>query len=175
MARSVQHGAVVGIAGWSGAGKTTLIEAVLPLLRQAGLTVSTIKHTHHGVDLDQPGKDSWRHRQAGAGEVLIAGTGRWALLHEEPGLEPDLPTLLLRLHPVDLVLVEGFRRDPIPKLEVHRPGLGKPPLWPDWPEMAAVASDQALPHCPSSVFDLARPDLIATWLGCFVQGSIAKP
>lgn len=166
---------VLGIAGWSGAGKTTLIEAVLPRLQDAGLTVSTVKHAHHGADLDRPGKDSWRHRQAGAREVLIASPGRWALLHEEPGSEPDLPALLARLSTVDLVLVEGFRRYAIPKLEVHRPALGKPPLWPDWPDVAAVASDAALPECDRVQLDLGNPDAIATWIAALVHGTIAKP
>ncbi|WP_158743272.1 molybdopterin-guanine dinucleotide biosynthesis protein B [Acidisphaera sp. L21] len=169
------HRAVLGIAGWSGAGKTTLIEGVMPHLRTAGLSVSTIKHTHHGVDLDRPGKDSWRHREAGAQEVLIAGAGRWALLHEEPGLEPDLAALLPRLSPVDLVLVEGFRRYGVPKLEVFRPALGKPPLWPDWPDVAAIASDASVPGCDRPVLDLSRLGEIATWIMSFVQSTIAKP
>src|SRR5450755_3822251 len=98
---------VLGIVGWSGSGKTTLLVAVLPLLRAAGLTVSTIKHAHHGFDIDQPGKDSHRHRLAGAHEVLVASSRRWALLHEAEGPEPDLPDLLARLEPVDIVMVEG--------------------------------------------------------------------
>lgn len=169
------HRAVLGIAGWSGAGKTTLIEALVPRLRAAGLTVSTIKHTHHGVDLDRPGKDSWRHRQAGAHEVIIASPGRWALLHEEPGAEPGLPALLDRLGAVDLVLVEGFRRYPIPKLEIHRPALGRPPLWPDWPDVVAVATDARLPGCDRTQLDLGQPGAIATWVSSFVQSTIAKP
>ena len=166
---------MLGIAGWSGAGKTTLIEAVIPRLRAAGLSVSTVKHAHHGAELDRPGKDSWRHRAAGAHEVLVTGPDRWALLHEEAGLAPDLPGLLARMTPVDLVLVEGFRRDPIAKLEVHRPALGKPPLWPDWPEMVAVASDVPLPGCDRIWLDLHATDAIATWVVSFVQGIIAKP
>ena len=169
------HRAVLGIAGWSGAGKTTLIEAVLPKLLAAGLRVSTIKHAHHGAELDRPGKDSWRHRKAGAHEVLVASPGRWALLHEEPDAEPDLPALLARMGPADLVLVEGFRRDPIPKLEVHRPALGKPPLWPDWPDVAAVASDARLPGCDRAQLDLGAPNAIATWIVSFVQCVLAKP
>ena len=169
------HRAVLGIAGWSGAGKTTLIEAVLPLLRAAGLAVSTVKHAHHGAELDRPGKDSWRHREAGAREVMIATPGGWALMHEHPGAEPDLPTLLTRMSPVDLVLVEGFRRYPFPKLEVHRPALGKPPLWPEWPDVAAVAVDSPLPACARTLLDLQRPGAIATWIGSFVQSTIAKP
>ena len=167
--------AVLGIAGWSGAGKTTLIEALLPRLRQAGLSVSTVKHAHHGAELDRPGKDSWRHREAGAQEVLLAMPGRWALLHEQPGSEPDLPALLARLSPVDLVLVEGFRHYPFPKLEVHRPGLGKPPLWPDWPDVLAVAADTALPGCARPVLPLGDPGAIATWVVAFAHGIVTEP
>src|SRR5690348_657898 len=105
-----RHVNVVGIVGWSGSGKTTLLEALLPLLRARGLRVSTIKHAHHGFDMDRPGKDSFRHREAGAHEVLVAAGQRWALLHENEGPEPPLPALLSRLEPVDLVLVEGFKR-----------------------------------------------------------------
>ena len=166
---------MLGIAGWSGAGKTTLIEAVLPLLRQCGLSVSTVKHAHHGAELDKPGKDSWRHRQAGAREVLVAASGRWALMHEEPGIEWDLPGLLARMAPVDLVLVEGFRRSELPKLEVHRPLLGKPPLWPQWPGILAVASDGALPECDRVVLPLDEPGIVATWIVAFVHGGIAEP
>ena len=112
---------VLGIVGWSGSGKTTLLTALLPLLRARGLTVSTVKHTHHGFDMDRPGKDTYRHREAGAHEVLVAAGTRWALLHEVIGPEPSLPELLARMQPVDLVLVEGFKTHPFPKLEVHRP------------------------------------------------------
>ena len=166
---------VLGIAGWSGAGKTTLIEGLLPGLRAAGLVVSTIKHAHHGADFDKPGKDSWRHRQAGAREVLVAAPGRWALMHEEPGVEPDLPALLARMGPADLVLVEGFRRYPYPKLEVHRPALGKPPLWPEWADVAAVASDEALPGCNRTVLPLGDHDAITSWVVAFVHGTLSEP
>lgn len=170
-----RHGAVLGIAGWSGAGKTTLIERVLPPLLAAGLVVSTVKHAHHGAELDRPGKDSWRHRQAGAREVMVSAPGRWALMHEEPGAEPDLPDLLARMGPADLVLVEGFRRYGFPKLEVHRPALGKPPLWPDWPDVAAVASDAALPGCGRPVLPLDDTGTIATWIVSFVHPPVAQP
>ena len=122
---------VLGIVGWSGSGKTTLLTRLIPLLRARGLTVSTVKHTHHGFDMDRPGKDTYRHREAGAHEVLVASGTRWALLHEVVGPEPGLPELLTHMHPVDLVLVEGYKGHPFPKLEVHRPALGKPPIWPE--------------------------------------------
>jgi molybdopterin-guanine dinucleotide biosynthesis adapter protein len=155
---------VLGIAGWSGAGKTTLISAVLPRLVATGLCVSTVKHAHEGFDLDRPGKDSYRHREAGAREVMLASGTRWALLHEVEGPEPSLPSLLARLAPCDLVLVEGWRRHAFAKLEVHRPALGKPPLWPDMPGVLAVASDAALPDCPLPVLPLGDPAAIAAWM-----------
>lgn len=155
---------VLGIVGRSGAGKTTLIVALLPLLRSQGLTVSTIKHAHHGFDIDRPGKDSHRHRQAGAQEVLVASTQRWILMHENAGPEPDFDELLNRLAPVNLVLVEGFKSHPGPKLEVYRPALGKPPLWPERPDIAAVASDPAVPTCSRRNLPLDQPDIIAEWI-----------
>jgi molybdopterin-guanine dinucleotide biosynthesis protein B len=170
--------AVLGIAGWSGAGKTTLIEAVLPILRAAGLVVSTVKHAHHGAELDRPGKDSWRHRQAGAHEVMVAAPGRWALMHEvatgSSGEEWGLPDLLARMGPADLVLVEGFRRGPIAKLEVYRPAVGKPPLWPDWPDVAAVTSDAVLPECNLPVLPLGNPGVVATWMVAFVHRTLTQ-
>lgn len=159
---------VLGLAGWSGSGKTTLLTTLLPLLAARGLSVSTVKHAHHDFDLDQPGKDSWRHRQAGAHEVLIAGSRRWALLHENPGPEPTLDALLARMTPVDLVLVEGFKDYPHPKLEVHRPALGRPPLWPGRTDIVAVATDAPLPACPRPVLDLSDPACIAAWIVAFL-------
>jgi len=136
---------VFGFAGWSGSGKTTLIEQLIPEFVRRGLTVSLIKHAHHDFDIDQPGKDSWRHRQAGASEVLITSAQRWALMHELRGeAECGLEAHLARLSPCDLVLVEGFKREPIPKLEIHRPSVGKPLLFLDDPHVVAVASDAAL-------------------------------
>lgn len=137
---------VIGLAGWSGAGKTTLLRQLIPVLVAQGLRVSTLKHAHHDFDVDQPGKDSWEHRQAGALEVLVASAQRWALMHELRGdPEPDLPTLLTRLSPVDMVLVEGFKRGLHPKIEVFRATVGKPPLYPGDPSVVAVASDGAIP------------------------------
>lgn len=155
---------VLGVAGWSGAGKTTLIEALLPRLAARGLRVSTVKHAHHGFDMDTPGKDSFRHRAAGAREVLVVGGSRWALLHEIDGPEPALAELLAHLAPVDLVLVEGFKTSPTPKLEVHRPALGKPPLWPGRPEILAVASDVPLPGCDRAVLPLDDAQAVADWV-----------
>jgi molybdopterin-guanine dinucleotide biosynthesis protein B len=133
---------VIGIAGWSGAGKTTLLTRVIPHLTARGLRVSTLKHAHHAFDVDQPGKDSHTHRMAGATEVLISSANRFALMHELRG-EPEwaLRALLARLSPVDLVLVEGFKRETHPKLEVFRAAVGKPMLHPDDPNIVAVASD----------------------------------
>ena len=133
---------VFGIAGWSGSGKTTLIERVVPRLIRGGLTVSVIKHAHHGFDLDRPGKDSYRQREAGALEVLVTSGSRWALMHELRGEpEPTLAESIARLTPCDLVLVEGYKTVPIPKLEVWRAATGKPQLFPEDPSIVAVATD----------------------------------
>ena len=155
---------VLGIVGWSGSGKTTLIAALLPILKRRGLSVSTVKHAHHGFDMDRPGKDTFRHRAAGAHEVLVASTHRWALLHEVDGPEPRLPDLLARLDPVDLILVEGFKTHPFPKLEVHRPALARPPIWPTEPEVVAVAADALLPGCDRPVLWLNEPAPIVDWI-----------
>jgi molybdopterin-guanine dinucleotide biosynthesis protein B len=133
---------VIGIAGWSGAGKTTLLAKLIPRLTARGVQVSTIKHAHHGFDVDQPGKDSHTHRMAGATEVLVSSATRWALVHELRGVaELSLAQLLAKLAPVDLVIVEGFKHGSHPKLEVYRAGVGKPLLHPDDPHIVAVASD----------------------------------
>src|SRR5262245_1520292 len=147
---------IFGLAGWSGSGKTTLMTALIPELVSRGVTVSTVKHAHHAFDIDQPGKDSWFHRQAGAEEVMIASDHRWALMHELRGApEPSLDELLLRLSPVDLVLVEGFKRHAHPKIEVYRRSLGKPLLHLEDPFVVAIACDErmpefAVPHLPLS-------------------------
>lgn len=133
---------VLGFAGYSGCGKTTLIERLLPRFRADGLRVAVIKQSHHDVEVDRPGKDSWRHRQAGASEVLLTAPTRWMLVHELAGApEPDLDEHLGRLSPCDLVLVEGFRHGRHAKLEVHRAELGKPWLYPDDPHILAVLGD----------------------------------
>jgi molybdopterin-guanine dinucleotide biosynthesis adapter protein len=154
---------VLGIVGWSGSGKTTLLTRLIPLLRARGLTVSTVKHTHHGFDMDRPGKDTFRHREAGAHEVLVASGTRWALLHEVVGPEPGLPELLTHMHPVDLVLVEGYKGHPFPKLEVHRPALGKPPIWPEQPDIVAVATDAPV-AAGRLILPLNDPAAVAAWI-----------
>jgi molybdopterin-guanine dinucleotide biosynthesis adapter protein len=136
---------VIGLAGWSGAGKTTLLARVIPHLLGRGLKVSVIKHAHHEFDVDVPGKDSWRHREAGATEVLVSSTRRWALMHELRGAnEPRLPELLAKMSPVDLVVIEGFKREPLRKIEVHRAANGKPLLFPDDPGVVGIATDVAV-------------------------------
>jgi len=136
---------VFGLAGWSGSGKTTLLTRLLPALIERGVSVSTIKHAHHAFDVDQPGKDSYRHREAGATEVMISSEKRWALMHELRGdAEPPLDALLRHMSPVDLVIVEGFKRTAVPKLEVHRAAIGKPLLAPEDSDIVAIASDLPL-------------------------------
>ena len=146
---------VFGLAGWSGSGKTTLITALLPVLRARGITVSTIKHAHHDFEVDRPGKDSHAHRMAGAEEVLVSSANRWALIRESRGSpEASLDELLPRLSPVDLVLVEGFKKSRHSKLEVCLAANPKPPLYPDDPWILAVASDTPMPGLPLPLFDL---------------------
>jgi len=133
---------VFGFAGWSGSGKTTLIEKLIPRFVAAGLRVSLIKHAHHTFDVDQPGKDSYRHRHAGAAEVLVTSSRRWVLMHELRGaVEPAFDEQMKRLSPCDLVLVEGFKYAPIPKLEVWRRTTGEPLLHPNDPHIVALATD----------------------------------
>lgn len=133
---------IIGLAGWSGAGKTTLLTRLIPHLIGQGLRVATIKHAHHGFDVDVPGKDSYEHRQAGAAQVMVSSAKRWALMTELSGAaEPDLAFLVARLNPADLVIVEGFKREPHPKIEVFREANGKDWLYPGDPWIQAVASD----------------------------------
>lgn len=155
---------VFGFAGYSGSGKTTLIEQLIPRFTAKGLRVSLIKHTHHDFDLDQPGKDSWRHRQAGAQEVLLTGGQRWALLHELRNDEQaSLAELCQRLSECDLLLVEGYKHEAIPKLEIHRPALGKLLLHPNDPNIVAIASDQPMNTLLPGL-DLNQPAQIATFI-----------
>ena len=140
---------LIGLSGWSGSGKTTLLTLLIPELARRGRTVSTIKHAHHRFDVDKPGKDSYVHREAGAHEVLISSEQRWALMHEHRGAaEPPLSELVAHLGPVDLVLVEGFKRETHPKIEIHREAVGKPLLYPDDPQIVAIASDPVLAGTP---------------------------
>jgi molybdopterin-guanine dinucleotide biosynthesis protein B len=146
---------IIGLAGWSGSGKTTLMSKVIPRLVAGGLKVSTLKHAHHGFDVDQPGKDSYSHRMAGATEVLVGSSARYALVHELRGEgEPTLGMLVRKLSPVDLVLVEGYKREPHPKLEVHRAAVGKPLIQPDDPAIVAIASDVPLAQVSVPVVDI---------------------
>jgi molybdopterin-guanine dinucleotide biosynthesis adapter protein len=146
---------IIGLAGWSGSGKTTLVTSVIPVLVKRGLRVATVKHAHHEFDTDQPGKDSWMHRQAGASEVAIVSSRRWAIMHElgdKP--EPALADVLAKLSPVDLVIVEGFKRHSHPKLEVYRAAVGKLLLHPDDDCIVAVATDAPLPEAQVPVLML---------------------
>jgi molybdopterin-guanine dinucleotide biosynthesis protein B len=160
---------IIGLAGWSGSGKTTLVTNVIPVLAKRGLTVATVKHAHHDFDTDQPGKDSWLHRRAGATEVAIVSSRRWAIVHElgqgpqqEP--EPSLAEVLARLSPVDLVIVEGFKRHAHPKLEVYRSAVGKPLLQPDDDCIVAVATDAPLQEAQVPVLMLDDFESIANVL-----------
>jgi molybdopterin-guanine dinucleotide biosynthesis adapter protein len=156
---------VIGLAGWSGSGKTTLITKVIPVLVGRGLKVATIKHAHHAFDIDRPGKDSWQHREAGAAEVVVASSRRWAVVHElrdEP--EPTLEELLAKLNPADLVIIEGFRRHAHPKLEIYRASVGKPLIYPQDDCVVAIASDAPLPHAQLPVLMLDDIEGIANVL-----------
>ena len=156
---------IIGLAGWSGSGKTTLITRVIPLLVRRGLKVATVKHAHHEFDTDQPGKDSWLHREAGACEVAIVSSRRWAIMHElgeEP--EPALGDMLAKLSPADLVIVEGFKRHRHPKLEVYRAVVGKPLLHPDDDCIVAIATDAPLQDAPLPVIMLDDVETIANVL-----------
>lgn len=163
---------VLGLAAYSGTGKTALLTKLIPLLKTAGLRVAAIKHAHHDVDVDQPGKDSYEIRKAGADQVLLATSRRWALMVEaETVREPDLQTLLDRLDRsrIDLVLVEGFRHLSFPKIELHRPTLGKPLLFPHDPSIIALATDADLSAATGlPLLDINRPekirDFVLQWL-----------
>ena len=156
---------VFGFAGWSGAGKTTLVEKLIPLFTRRGLSVSVIKHAHHGFDLDKPGKDSWRHREAGATQVLMLSNDRWVLMHELRGApEPTLEEQLRVLQPTDLVLIEGYKAAAVPKIEVHRAVNGKPLLYPDNPHIVAVASDVPLPDSLLPRLDLDDAPAVAAFI-----------
>ncbi|MEQ5802437.1 molybdopterin-guanine dinucleotide biosynthesis protein B [Halomonas sp. H10-9-1] len=166
-----KHLPLLGIAAWSGTGKTTLLEALLPRLRERGLRVAVIKHAHHTFDVDQPGKDSHRLRQAGASSMLVASRTRLALMMETPDqAEADLSALLAMVAPQrpDLVLVEGFKAWPLPKLELHRPALGKPLRVAEDPWVRAVATDAPL-SLPDGVERLDLNDLqaLSDWIAAW--------
>jgi molybdopterin-guanine dinucleotide biosynthesis adapter protein len=153
---------VLGIAGWSGAGKTTLLTRLIPVLTQRGLRVATVKHAHHAFDVDQPGKDSYEHRRAGASEVIVSSARRWVVMHEVGDApEASLGELLRKVSPCDLVLVEGFKRERLPKLEVFRPALGKPALHLEDERIVAIASDAAVPMSRLPVVDLNDVEAVA--------------
>ena len=153
---------IFGIAGHSGMGKTTLLERLVPEIASRGLVVSLIKHSHKDIDIDRPGKDSYRLRESGCKEVLLLGNERWALMHELRGAsEPPLDYLLDRMQHCDIVLIEGFKHGNFPKLEVWREELGKPTLWPEWPGIVAIASDtlSAVPSQADAVPEINRLEL----------------
>ena len=155
---------VFGFAGWSGSGKTTLVEKLIPALTRRGLRVSVIKHAHHGFDLDKPGKDSWRHREAGATQVLMLSNDRWVLMHELRGApEPTLEEQLRLLEPCDLVLIEGYKAAAVPKIEIYRPSHGKPPLWPENAHVVAVATDADI-DCPLPRLPINAPEAVADFI-----------
>src|SRR5690625_2697441 len=162
---------VIGLAGWSGSGKTTLVCKLIPALRKRGLTVSTVKHAHHDFDIDTPGKDSYEHRAAGASEVLVSSAKRWALMHElRDAPEPGVEELLSMMSPVDLVIVEGFKREGHEKLEVWRRSVKKPLLASEDSRILAICSDgpvpeaEKLPQGPLPVLDLDDVEAIADFL-----------
>jgi molybdopterin-guanine dinucleotide biosynthesis protein B len=169
---------VLGFAAFSGTGKTTLLRKLIPLLVEQGLRTGIIKHAHHDFDIDIPGKDSYELRKAGARQVLVASARRWALITEtrEAG-DPDLDALIARLDPeaVDLVLVEGFRHVPFPRIELHRQALGNPLLHPYDPAIIAVACDYALDACALPVLDLNDPPAIAAFIVEWLNSKIPSP
>jgi molybdopterin-guanine dinucleotide biosynthesis protein B len=156
---------VFGIAGRSGSGKTSLLTRLIPWLKARGLTISTVKQAHEAFDLDKPGKDSYQHREAGAREVMIASANRWALMHEYRDQDEfTMAELLARMSPVDLVLVEGFRRWPHERMEVWRPSVGKPPFFPEDPLVTAVISDGPVPGCALPLLNLDDMDAIGAYI-----------
>jgi molybdopterin-guanine dinucleotide biosynthesis protein B len=158
--------AVLAVVGWSGSGKTTLLELLVAQLAARGLRVNVVKHSHHDIELEPPHKDSARLRMAGAAEVMIASPYRYAILRELRGeAEPPLAEQLARLAPADLTLVEGYKWEPLPKLEVWRPALGRAPLFPDVPQVVAVASDGPAPAgFDRAWLDLNAPQDVLRWL-----------
>ncbi len=169
---------IFGFAGYSGSGKTTLIEQLIPLITRRGISVSLIKHAHHTFDIDQPGKDSYRHRSAGCTEVLVTSSRRWALIHELRGApEPELAEQVKHLSPCDLLLVEGYKRERIPKLEVYRAQIGEPLIHPHDENIVGIATDAPLDTTLPQL-DLNAPEPIAAFILKHVglaQGAGGKP
>lgn len=156
---------VLGLAGWSGAGKTTLLAKLIPELIRRGITVSTMKHAHHAFDVDTPGKDSYVHREAGATEVLVASGSRWALMHEHRGSpEPSSQELMRHMSPVDLLLVEGFKKESHDKLEIYREANGRPLLASEDPHVVAILADGPVPETALPVIDLNDTAAIADFV-----------
>ncbi|WP_042691086.1 molybdopterin-guanine dinucleotide biosynthesis protein B [Azospirillum sp. B506] len=157
---------IFGLTGWSGSGKTSLMVRLIPALTGRGLRVSTVKHAHKGFDIDHPGKDSHNHRLAGATEVLVSSPLRWALMHELRDGEPELSLdqLIAKVAPVDLLLIEGFKRDRHEKIEVWRADVDKPLIAPEDPTIVAVASDSEVAGCPVPLLDLNDADAIAAFI-----------
>ena len=156
--------AVFGLAGWSGSGKTTLAVKLIKVLSERGLKIATIKHAHHKFDADMPGKDSWRHRKAGADQVFVSSAMRSALFIEHGPEEPSLEMLLAKLNPCDIVLVEGFKKEAIPKLEIYRGELELSPLYPADPHIIVLVSDTPPEDCPLPVLASANIDSIADFI-----------
>ncbi len=167
---------IIGVAGWKGSGKTTLVTRLLPVLTGRGFAVSTVKHAHDGFEIDRPGKDSHRHRAAGAVESMVSSGTRWALVHELRGRrEPDLDALIARMSPVDLLIVEGFKRLPHDKIEVYRPALGHPLLAAGDPSVVAIASDGPVADAGRPVLDLDAPEAVADFICARLGLEPARP
>lgn len=166
---------VFGLAGWSGSGKTTLMTRLIPALLRCGITVSTLKHAHHDFDIDQEGKDSWRHREAGAREVMVSSERRWALMHELRGApEPTMEEIVRQMSRVDLILIEGYKRGPHPKLEVYRKSVGKPLLALEDTTIVAIASDAPVPGVLRPRFALDDVAAIAAFIIAHCRIEVAK-
>lgn len=161
---------VIGVVGWSGNGKTTLLNKLIPALNARGLSVSTMKHTHHNFDMDHPGKDSYQHREAGAEQVLLTSSKRWALLHELRGEpEPDMDALIKMMAPVDVLLIEGFKAHRYPKIEVHRPAAGKQLICETDDSIVALACDEALQGLAIPILDLNDVEAVADFMVDYLE------
>jgi molybdopterin-guanine dinucleotide biosynthesis protein B len=168
---------VIGLTGMSGSGKTTLMVRLLPELVRRGYRVSTMKHAHHAFDVDRPGKDSYRHREAGATEVLVASAARWALMHEQRSeAEASAAELMHHMTPVDLLIVEGFKREGHDKLEIHRRETGQPLIYPNDPHIVAVLSDEPLAGCPLPIIDIDDVEAVADFIvaHCRLEAKVAS-